>query len=632
MAVVGGRAAGPTAPAAGPVRAGRLNVDDVLRPTADRRLRRLPRLVTRAVRLAWRAAPRQLLIATGLQLAAGVGLAAQLLVGRQLLTELLDASGESTFASVLPELVVLGVVSALVSFANLARSEQQRLLTELVGRYSAGQVLEVACEVELLAFEHPEFSDRLHRAQLNAQMRPLQVANGLLSIAGGSFALAGIAAALAVLQPLFLVLLLGAYVPAWLASSRAVRVLHDFTVLQTERDRRRGYLFGLLSRRQEAAEIRSFGLAGFLRAQHDTLYDDRISRLRDVVGRRLRIGLAGQVVTSLLTTVAIATLVWMVTSGRVTVAVAGAAASAVVLLGSRLSSLLAGAASLYEASLFLEDFTDFVDALPALSVARATSEPAPECFSELVVDGVRFTYPSRSEPSLRDVSMRLRTGEVVALVGENGSGKTTLAKILAGLYTPDVGTVTWDGVDVAGCKPDRLRDSVAVIFQDFVRFHLTARDNIALGRHERYHDRAGIEAAAQASGADAFLQALPDGYESRLGPEFLGGTDLSVGQWQRVALARAIFRDCPFVILVEPTAALDPRSERALFDGIRRLFADRAVLLISHRFATVRSADRIYVLQDGAIVAHGSHDELIASQGLYAELFEYQASAFVDPS
>lgn len=631
MAVLGGEADRPRVPAAGPVHARRLNVDDVLRPTADRRLRRLPRLVTRAVQLAWRAAPRQLLIATGLQLAAGLGLAAQLLVGRQLLSELLDGGGQSTFASVLPELVVLGVVSALVSFANLARSEQQRLLTELVGRYSAGQVLAVACEVELLAFEHPEFSDRLHRAQLNAQMRPLQVANGLLSIAGGSFALAGIAAALAVLQPLFLVLLLGAYVPAWLASSRAVRVLHDFTVLQTERDRRRGYLFGLLSRRQEAAEIRSFGLAGFLRSQHDTLYDERIGRLRDVVGRRLRIGLAGQVVTSLLTTVAIATLVWMVTSGRVTVAVAGAAASAVLILGARLSSLLAGAASLYEASLFLEDFTDFVDALPALSAARAASEPAPERFSELVVDGVGFSYPSRAEPSLRDVSMRLRTGEVVALVGENGSGKTTLAKILAGLYVPDTGTVRWDGVDVAGCDRDQLRDSVAVIFQDFVKFHLTARDNIALGRHERYDDRAGIEAAAHASGADAFLQALPDGYESRLGPEFLGGTDLSVGQWQRVALARAIFRDCPFVILDEPTAALDPRSERELFDGIRRLFADRAVLLISHRFATVRSADRIYVLRDGGIVEQGSHDELILRGGIYAELFDYQASAFSDP-
>lgn len=630
MAVLGGRAEGSTAPPAGSMRTRGLNVDDILRPAADRRLRRLPRLVTRAVRLAWRAAPRQLLISTGLQLTAGVGLAAQLLVGRQLLAELLDAGGQSTFTSVLPELVVLGVVSALVSSANLARSEQQRLLTELVGRYSAVQVLEVACQVELLAFEHPEFSDRLHRAQLNAQMRPVQVANGLLSIAGGFFALAGIAAALVVLQPLFLVLLLGAYIPAWLGSSRAVRLLHDFTVLQTERDRRRGYLFGLLSRRQEAAEIRSFGLAGFLRAQHDALYDERIGKLRGVVGRRVRIGLAGQVVTSLLTTAAIATLVWMVTSGRVTAAVAGAAAGAVVLLGSRLNSLLAGAASLYEASLFLEDFTDFVDALPALAAARVASDPAPERFSELVVDGVSFTYPSRAEPSLRDVSMRLRTGEVVALVGENGSGKTTLAKILAGLYVPDAGTVTWDGVDVAASDPDRLRGSVAVIFQDFVKFHLSARDNIALGRHERYDDRAGIEAAAQASGADAFLQALPDGYESRLGPEFLGGTDLSVGQWQRVALARAIFRDCPFVILDEPTAALDPRSERELFDGIRRLFAHRAVLLISHRFATVRSADRIYVLRDGRIVEHGSHDELIARCGTYAELFDYQASAFLD--
>jgi ATP-binding cassette subfamily B protein len=421
-------------------------------------------------------------------------------------------------------------------------------------------------------------------------------------------------------------------VPAWLASNRGIRLLHDFAVLETERDRRRSYLFGLLSRRREAAEIRSFGLARFLQRQHDGLYDERIANLREVVGRRLRIGLAGQVLTSVLTMGAVAVLVWMVTSGRVTVAAAGAAAGALVLLGSRLASLVGGAASLYEASLFLEDFTDFVDARPAITAAGAARAPAPTGFSELVVDGVTFTYPSRAEPSLREVSMRLRAGEVVALVGENGSGKTTLAKVLAGLYIPDSGTVTWDGVDVAGCDADQLRDSVAVIFQDFVKYHLRARDNIALGRHERYDDVAGTEAAARATGAHDALAGLDRGYETRLGPEFLGGTDLSVGQWQRVALARSIFRDCPFVILDEPTAALDPRAERDLFDGIRRLFANRSVLLISHRFASVRSANRIYVLRDGRVVEHGSHDELMAAGGLYAELFLCQASTFLEPS
>jgi ATP-binding cassette subfamily B protein len=610
----------------------RLHLDDLLRPATERRLRRLPRLVARALVLAWRAAPRQLVISTGLQLAAGVGLAAQLLLGRRLLAEVLSGRGHGTFSAVLPELIALAAVSALVSFANLARGEQQRLLSELVGRYSAGQVLEVACAVELLAFEHPEFADRLHRAQVNAQLRPVQVANGLLGVVGGVFAVAGIAAALAVLQPLFLALVLLAYVPAWLASNRAIRLLHDFAVTQTERDRRRNYLFGLLSRRPEAAEVRSFGLARFLRSQHDDLYDERIANLGHVVRRRLRVGLAGGLLTSLLTTGAIAALVWMVTTGRVAVAAAGAAAGALVLLGSRLGSLVAGAGSLYEASLFLEDFTDFVDSMPAIASDQAASSPAPARFTTLVADSVSFTYPSRSQPSLREVSIEIRAGEVVALVGENGSGKTTLAKLLGGLYLPDSGTVTWDGVDVGGCDAEQLRDSVAVIFQDFLKYQLTARDNIALGRHERYDDTPGTQAAARATGADGFLAALDAGYQTRLGPEFLGGTDLSVGQWQRVALARAFFRDCPFVILDEPSAALDPRAERELFDGMRRLFANRSVLLISHRFACVRSADRIYVLQGGRVVEHGTHEELMARAGLYAELFLCQASGFFELS
>jgi ATP-binding cassette subfamily B protein len=627
MAVVGPGGASPPG-------GRRLNVDDLLRPAVERRLRRLPRLLARSFALAWRAAPRELLVSVGLQLAAGAGLAVQLLVGRRLLATVLRGGGGGRFGSVVPELVALAVVGALVSFANLARGEQQRLLGELVGRYSAGQVLEVACAVDLVAFEHPEFADRLHRAQVNAQIRPVQVANGLLGVLGGLFAVAGIAAALAVLEPWFLALVFLAYVPAWLASNRAVRLLHDFAVEQTERDRRRSYLFSLLSRRQEAAEVRSFGLARFLRRQHDDLYDERIAKLRDVAGQRLRVGLAGQLLTSLLTTGAVAALVWMVTTARVAVAAAGAAASAVVLLGARLGSVLAGAASLYEASLFLEDFTDFVDALPDLVPAQAASAPgpAPDRFSRLVVEGVTFTYPSRSAPSLQDVSMEIRAGEVVALVGENGSGKTTLAKLLAGLYAPDSGSVSWDGVDVAHFDADRLRDAVAVIFQDFVKYHLTARANIAVGRHERYDDLVAAEAAARATGAHDFLVALDGGYETRLGPEFLGGTDLSMGQWQRVALARSVFRDCPFVILDEPTAALDARAERELFDGIRRLFAGRSVLLVSHRFASVRSADRIYVLRDGRVVEQGSHDELMAAGGLYAELFLFHASTFLEPS
>ena len=227
--------------------------------------------------------------------------------------------------------------------------------------------------------------------------------------------------------------------------------------------------------------------------------------------------------------------------------------------------------------------------------------------------------------------MTIRTGQVIALVGENGSGKTTLAKLLAHLFRPASGRILWNGVDVENLRPEDIQKQISIIFQDFVRYQMSAADNIALGRAASASDQAAIVEAASQAGADEFLKHLEKGYETILSKAF-GGVDLSIGQWQRIALARAFFRNAPFIILDEPTAALDARAEYALFERIRELRRGRTILLISHRFSTVRSADIIFVLKDGVIVETGSHTELMTTNGLYAELYNLQASTTLNES
>lgn len=605
------------------------DLSSLLLPVRERALRRLPRLLRAAFALVIRSAPRELALATGLQLVAGAGLAGQVLLVREVLQGVLAVGDGGAVGPLLPLLAALAALSALLSFANQARVEQQRLLGELVAKRAVSQVLAVSSAVGLIAFDSPAFHNRLQRAMINAAARPTQMVTGVLGVVSSVLTIGGLGAALVIVEPLFLLVVLVAYVPLWLATSRMSKVAYAFDVHQTERDRRREYLSYLLVQREEAAEVRAFALADHLRSEHGRLWDERIVELRALVRQRLRFGAAGGLVTALLTAASIALLVLFIARGRLSLAEAGAAATALVFLGQRLPVLTSSAGALYESSLFIEDFTSFVDLMPVVLQARGSASP-PVPFRRLEVDGVSFRYPSRDEDALCDVSLSLRKGEVLALVGENGSGKSTLAKILAGLYVPSAGTVRWDGVDLTTCDPEQVHDAVGVIFQDFARYALTVRENIGFGRLAVAEDEGRVETAARAAGADEYLSRLPAGYDTRLGSQFYGASDLSGGQWQRVALARAFLRDAPLLILDEPSAAMDARAEAALFDRVRELYAGRTVVLISHRFSTVRSADQIVVLKDGRVHEQGDHDALMSAKGLYAELFALQASAFQD--
>jgi ATP-binding cassette, subfamily B, bacterial len=289
-----------------------------------------------------------------------------------------------------------------------------------------------------------------------------------------------------------------------------------------------------------------------------------------------------------------------------------------------LANLLYAVNRCYEEGLYFSDYLAFC-AEATSRIPRPTASSAPRGFRRITADRVTFSYPDAAEPALREVSVEIRLGEVVALVGENGSGKTTLAKILAGLYRPGSGDVRWDDTSVADVDPEPMREQIAVIAQDHANWPLTVRHNITMGRPA---DTALLASSTAASGADSVIEKLTYGYDTLLDRRFKGGAELSGGQWQRIAAARGFYRSAPLLIMDEPTAALDARAEYALFSSVRNHTAGRSVLLITHRLASVRHADRIYVLRDGRVIEQGSHTELMELHGQYAELYTLQAAQY----
>jgi ATP-binding cassette subfamily B protein len=593
-------------------------------------LKSTPRTVRLAVRLLWHAGRGTFVAAALLQALAGAGIAVQLLIGRHLLDAVIRTDQPSDrFGAVAPWLATLVVATILVNVGGTVAQFLQRLLTVQTMKQVQGQVLDAAGTVDLVTFESSDFFDRLQRAGQQGVIAPLQVSMSLLTMISGLLGLVGILVALLTIAPLLVPLLLLGYLPVWYATTANSAALVEFSFGQTANDRARQAIQRVISGRASAAEVRAFGLTAMLRARWDRLFDERLDEARAVASKRVRRSSLASVATSVLTAAIYLALLWMLATDRVDVAGAATAALAVQQIGARLTGLTGGMGSIYESSQFLGDTLEFFDRVAAEAERSSGGAPAPAGFERLTVEGVSFQYPGTDRRALDGVDLDIEAGEIVALVGENGSGKTTLAKILAGLYAPGTGAVRWDGVDLAGIDVTSLREQVAVTFQDFVKYPLNGWENIGVGRVDAIDDHDLVRAAADHAGATAYLDGLADGFDTLLSKEFEGGEDLSVGQWQRLALARAFFRDAPFIILDEPTAALDPRAEHELFQAIRSLFRGRTVLLISHRFSSVRSADRIYVLDGGRVLERGTHDELMAAEGRYAELFTMQAEAYL---
>jgi ATP-binding cassette subfamily B protein len=588
----------------------------------------LPSVIAGAFRVVWAAARREFIFTTTLQVASSIAVVAQLLLGREVLSILLARGGHTDFTKSVPYVIALAVITGLVSVANIARFEYQQVLGEMITRHALERVLSVAMSTDLASFEQSSFHDRLQRAQMNSGSRPLQMTVGVTSLVGSATGAIGIGAALLFVQPFLVLVSIIAVVPVGLATLRAGRALYRFSFEQTERDRRRIYLQFLLTNKDSAKEIRAYALGETLRGRYSSLYSQRISDLKTVAMQRLRRSAASAVLTSVLSGGALALLTWLASTNRISLAEAGTAAAALLLLSQQLQGLIGGVGYLYESALFVQDYNTFVEP-DGTSTFQGTRQ-IPHDFREIAVDEVSFRYPNQATNALNDVSVRIKRNEIVALVGENGSGKSTLAKLLAGLYSPSSGVIRWDAEDTADVDVETLRERVTVLFQDFARFQLSLRENISVGRIEDASDTERIRFAAERSGAAGIAASHPLGFDAQLGPEFFGGTELSGGQWQRIALARSFFRDSQVVILDEPTAALDPQAEADLFENIRALFEGRTVVLISHRFGSVRHADRIYVMDKGTVLEQGTHATLMSDNGRYAKLFRLQAASYRD--
>ncbi|BAZ47984.1 ABC transporter-like protein [Nostoc sp. NIES-4103] len=588
----------------------------------------------RAIGLVWNTSRSLTIILAALTLMAGLLPAAIAYIGKLIVDAVVLASQVDSqnhnFVNIYRPLLYVGleaIAVALLAGSQRGLSVCQSLLRVLLGQRVNVLILEKALTLDLWQFEDSEFYDKLTNARREASIRPLSLVNRTFGLVQNALSLVTYGVLLVNLSIWSVVLLVIAAMPAFIAETKFAGEAFRLFSWRAPETRQQHYIENLLAREDYVTEVKLYQIGEMLLGRYHQLFNQLYGEDRDLTMRR---GLWGYLLSLVSTAAFYLAYAWIVVEtvmGKISLGDMTMYLTVFRQGQSTFSNALTSIGGMYEDNLYLSNLYDFLEEEVVQPWGEATRGVNPQ-------DGIRFidvtfTYPGSSKPALRNISLHLKPGEKLAIVGENGSGKTTLIKLLTRLYTPDSGRILLDGLDLQEWDVDALRRRIGVIFQNFVRYQFTVGENIGVGDVEHLEDQSRWRVAAEKGMAQPFIEQLPQSFQTQLGRWFKGGQELSGGQWQKIALSRAFMRSqADILVLDEPTSAMDAQAEFDIFNHFRTLTRKQMVFLISHRFSTVRMADKIVVIEAGELVEQGTHEELLAASGRYAKLFLLQAAGY----
>jgi ATP-binding cassette, subfamily B, bacterial len=589
-------------------------------------------VISRAVHLVFTPAPGLTCINIVLIIIQGLLPLAALLVMKMIIDTVTSGIGSTDNTAIISQLIfLLGLAAGIALLIALCKAisrytteMQALLLTDMV----TDQIQAHSLELDLSFYENPAYQDSLHQAQIEGPSRPTRIVNEIIQVAQDSISVCAIGGFIIMFSPFVGVVLVGAALPAALVRVWYSQKLYELRIRQTEPERKSRYYHRMMTDTTHAQEVRLFDLGPLFRERYRMLQGEvrnaRLAISRSVaIWEMLTQGIITAAIFGSYAVIALMTIQGIISLGDMVVFFMG-----FQLCIGYTQSIFSSINELYADQLFMRNLFSFLDMEPQVRIPKHPV-PVPSPFKqEIRFDNVTFIYPGAISPALSHIDLVLHKGEVIALVGNNGSGKSTFTKLLCRLYETTEGTISVDGIDLKQTEIKDWQRNITILFQDYVRYHLSVLENIWIGDTRTPQDTPRLRVAAQQAAAEGVIKKLPENYSSLLGKEYFGGHELSTGEWQKIALARAFFRDAEIVILDEPASSLDALAEVEVFSRFRKLVTGRTAILVSHRFSTVLLADHIYVFSNGRIIEQGNHSELMAHEGHYAKMFLAQAGPY----